>query len=83
MDAITTFVSQFNSEVNTLSQVRVRLEELLIFSEWFEEYQPIVEGLDQSDELRMEEQTVFKEMFYNVKSSFLHILERNKKIRYN
>jgi len=46
MNAITTFISQFNSEVNILTQVRVRLEELPGYSERFEEYQAIVQGLD-------------------------------------
>ncbi|VVC34708.1 Hypothetical protein CINCED_3A009852 [Cinara cedri] len=58
---ITTFISQFKNEVNTLSQVRVRLEELPNLSKNFEEYQAVVEQCDpKPDEVKMKDQTKFR-----------------------
>uniref|UniRef100_A0A2S2N7B6 Integrase catalytic domain-containing protein n=1 Tax=Schizaphis graminum TaxID=13262 RepID=A0A2S2N7B6_SCHGA len=76
LKAMATFAKQFNSETNNLSQVRVRLEELPSISEKFEEVQSVKEELDQKvDEVVMDERASFREKFYEVKASLLHILE--------
>jgi hypothetical protein len=46
-----TFAVQYSDEVNNLAQVRVRLDEVAVFSEKFEEYQSELEMIEEkSDE---------------------------------
>lgn len=76
LKAMATFAKQFNRETNNLSQVIVRLEELPSISEKFEEVQSVKEELDQkADEIVMDERARFRDKFYEVKASLLHILD--------
>ncbi|KAF5194316.1 Gag-pol polyprotein, partial [Thalictrum thalictroides] len=76
LKAMATFAKHFNSETNNLSQVRVRLEELPSISEKFEELQSLKEELEKrADDVVMDERSNFRERFYDVKASLMHILE--------
>ncbi|CAI6362765.1 unnamed protein product [Macrosiphum euphorbiae] len=70
------FASQYTSESNNISQVKVRLEEINEFSEKFEEYQAELEMLDEKkDSEWINVRRSFRNRLCDVKAALLKIID--------
>lgn len=80
LDKLIVFISAYDSGVNNVNQIRVRLEELVTMDNKFENYQSEIEILEvEHEDVRIMVRTNFTERLCDIKASLMQLLDQEVK----
>jgi len=83
MDVIKKYVTKFNLESQSLTQLEVRLEKLKDHMQLFEEYQLEIELFENASAEMINERSIVEDEFYNIKAMIVDIINKNKQSSHN